>query len=210
MDTLPAGLAEALFGMCPLPIMVADAEGRVTHANPAAAGFCGYSTEELRTLLHVSDLYHRIDDARAVMRAAKEDIGESLEVVLRLRGGELVPCRIHARMLRDASGGFAGTVGVIEDRREVIELSRRLEDVTGQVVASEKRAAVIALSAQAAHELSQPLMAAMGNIELALMDAELEARLANRLRKTYSQLERMKGIVGDFVRLTATRTLPPE
>ena len=98
----------------------------------------------------------------------------------------------------------------LTNRREVQELARRLEDVTGQVVASEKRASVIALSAQAAHELSQPLMAAMGNIELALMAPDMEARLAARLRKTYSQLERMRAIVGDFVRMTATRSLPPD
>lgn len=206
MLELPPGLAEALFDAAPVPVVVADSRGRVTAGNSAAVLFFGYTSHELRHLVHVSDLYQHVDEAREVMQGARLGAAEGVVVTVRTRSGELVPAKVHARILRDASGEVVGTVGAIEDLREVQELSRRLEDATGQIVASEKRAAVVAVASQAAHELSQPLMAAMGNIELALMQTGLEPKLVGRLEKTYVQLERMKAIVGDFVRMTGARS----
>ena len=185
---------------------MADSRGRITAGNAAAVLFFGYTSHELRHLVHVSDLYQHVDEAREVMQGARQGGAEGVVVTVRTRSGELVPARIHARLLRDAENEVVGTVGLIEDLREVQDLSQRLEDATGQIIASEKRAAVVAIASQAAHELSQPLMAAMGNIELVLMQSGLESRLIGRLEKTYVQLERMKAIVGDFVRMTGTRS----
>ncbi len=203
----PELVLDAVVDAVPLPVMVVDARGRVLGGNEAAARLLSYSLAEMRELLHVTDVYHRPDDARAAFRAATDAGGAAAtEVVIRLRGGELVPCRVHVRLL--GPGGTEGSVGVIEDLREVQGLSRRLEDATRQIVASEKRAAVTALASQAAHELSQPLMAAMGNVELALMAPGLESKLVGRLEKTYEQLERIRAIVAEFVRLTGSRTVP--
>lgn len=207
MAELPAGFAEAVFDASPVPVVVADLRGRILAGNPAAVLFFGYTSQELRNLVHVSDLYHHVDEAREVMQGAREAGTEGVEVTIRTRSGELVPARVHARLLRDASGEVVATAGLIEDLREVQDLAKRLEDATGQVVASEKRAAVVAVASRAAHELSQPLMAAMGNIELALMQPGLDNKMAARLEKTYTQLERMRAIVGDFVKMTATRSV---
>ncbi|MBM4365603.1 MAG: PAS domain S-box protein [Deltaproteobacteria bacterium] len=203
----PEAVLAALLDAVPLPVVVTDARGRILHGNGAASQLFSYSLAEMRDFLHVSDLYHRPDDARGALRAARDGGGAAAsQVLLRSRGGELIPARVHVRILGDA--GSAGSLGVIEDLREVQDLSRRLEDATRQIVASEKRAAVVALAGQAAHELSQPLMAAMGNVELALMAPGLDPKLAARLDKTYEQLERMRGIVSDFVRMTGTRSAP--
>ena len=206
MSDFPEGLDEALFDASPVPVVVADARGRIIGGNPAAVLFFGYTSHELRQLVHVSDLYQHVDQAREVMQGARQGHTEGVEVTVRTRNGELVPARVHARILRDKEGELTGTVGLVEDLREVQDLSRRLEDATGQIVASEKRAAVVAVASQAAHELSQPLMAAMGNIELALMQTGIDPRLVGRLEKTYAQLERMRAIVADFVRMTGTRS----
>jgi len=200
---------QALLDVLPQPVLFADPRGRVTFGNPAACALLGYPLLELRTLLHVSDVYQRTEDPRRVLRALKDGGGHTLQpvdVLLRTRSGEIIPARVHARLLRSPDGTLGGTLGVLEDQREIVDLSKRLEDASSQVVASEKRAAVVALAAKAAHDLSQPLMAAMGNIELILMQPELDPAVVTRLDRAYEQLERLRGIVADFVRMTGNRS----
>lgn len=206
----PAIALEALLELLPQPVLFADKRGRLVYANPAACALLGYPLLELRSLLHVSDVYHRPEDARRVLRAARDAGGQTerpVDVMVRTRSGEVVPARIHARVHVDAQGLIIGTMGVFEDVREVSDLSRRLDDAATQVVASEKRAAVVSVVAKAAHDLSQPLMAAMGNIELARMQPNLDAKISTRLERTYEQLERLQGIVVEFVRMTSTRSV---
>ncbi len=201
----------SLLDMLPSAVLFADTRGRLTFGNPAACALLGFSTIEVQTLLHVSDIYHRTDDARRVLKAAQDGGGLSaapIEVVLRSRSGELIPAKIHVRVLRDAAGAVTGTMGVLIDQRELGELSRRLEDASAQVISSERRAAVVALAGKAAHDLSQPLMAAMGNIELILMQKNLDAKVSTRLERAYEQLERLRGIMTDFVKVTGTRSGP--
>ena len=80
-----------------------------------------------------------------------------------------------------------------------------MEEAANQVAASEKRAATLAIAAKAAHDLSQPLMAAMGNVELVLLQANLDATNTRQLERAYEQLERLRDIVNDFVRVAARR-----
>ena len=207
----PSATLHALLDLLPQPVLFADPRGRVIFGNPAACALLGYPLLELRTLLHVSDVYHRPDDARRVLRGIREGQGHTVQpiaVQLRTRSGEIIPAQLHARALENADGTPLGTMGVLEDQREIVDLSRRLEDAAAQVVASEKRAAVVALAASAAHDLSQPLMAAMGNIELILLQTDLDPRIGTRLERTYEQLERLRSIVADFVRMTGTRSYP--
>ncbi len=205
----PARVLAALLDMLPQPVLFADVRGRVVHGNPAACALLGYPLLEVRSLLHVSDIYHRAEDARRVLHAAKEGTDEhspAVDVMLRARSGELVSARIRVRVYRAADGAVLGTIGVVEDQREVADLTRRLEEAANQVVASEKRAAVVALASKSAHDLSQPLMAAMGNLELLLLQPGLDNKVAAKLERAYEQLERIRAIVSDFVRMTGVRT----
>lgn len=204
----PALTLYALLDVLPQPVLFADRRGRLVHGNPAACALLGYALLDLRGLLHVSDVYHRPDDARSVLRAAKSggtQTDRPVDVMLRTRSGVVVPARIHARIHSNAAGEVLGTIGVFEDVREVSDLSRRLEEAANQVVASEKRAAALAIAAKTAHDLSQPLMAAMGNVELVLMQANLNGPNTRHLERAYEQLERLRDIVDDFVRMTARR-----
>ncbi len=204
----PALALYALLDVLPQPVLFADRRGRLVHGNPAACALLGYALSDLRGLLHVSDVYHRPEDARSVLRAAKSGGGQTqrpVDVMLRTRSGEVIPAQIHARIHTGAEGENLGTIGVFDDVREVSDLSRRLEEAANQVAASEKRAAALAIAAKAAHDLSQPLMAAMGNVELVLLQANLDATNTRQLERAYEQLERLRDIVNDFVRVAARR-----
>jgi hypothetical protein len=139
------------------------------------------------------------------MLAAKNEGYPPVEAMLRTRSGELIPARVHARLLRGSDGAPAGTVGILEDQRELLDLHRRLDEAASQVIASERRAAVLDITSQSVNELSQPMMAAMGNIELALMEPELDTRVAARLERAYEQLERLQMLTSSFARRGAAR-----
>lgn len=205
MPASPQQLLNALLDMEVHGVLVADAQGRVTFGNPAACALLGYNMIELQTMVHVTDVYYRPDDSRKVMAAAREEGSPAVEVMLRTRSGELVPVRMHARVLTRSDGSFAGTVGLVEDQRELLDLHRRLEEAASQVIASERRAAVLDTTSQTANDLSQPMMAAMGNIELALMEPDLEPRVAARLERAYEQLERLQVLAATFARRGTTR-----
>jgi two-component system, LuxR family, sensor histidine kinase DctS len=187
-------------------VLTADTHGRVTYGNPAACALLGFNMMELQTMVHVTDVYYRPDDARRVMRAARQEDAVGVDVMLRTRSGELVPACVHARLQLDDTGTFVGTVGILEDRRELVDLHRRLEEAASQVIASERRVAARDTTAEAANEISQPLMAAMGNIELALLEPLLDARVSSRLERAYEQLERLKTLAAEFARRGAPRT----
>jgi PAS domain S-box-containing protein len=204
-------LLDRIVESCPAPLIVADLEGRLLVFNGAAEAVLGYAADEALRFVHVTDLYHRPDDARRTLARIRARASEGQrasdtgDVTLRARNGELVPVRLSATLVRDADQREVGTLGIFEDRREQIALARRLEEATGQVMESEKRAAGMALVSAAAHEMSQPLTAAMGNLEMLGADTALPGEALERVERAAAELDRLRRIVGEFTRAASTR-----
>lgn len=202
-------LLERLVAIVPSPAIVADLEGRILLFNPAAESLLGYTADEARGHVHVTDLYHHPEDARRVARRLRGRVAEGLpaaaperfDVTLRARTLELVPVRLSASLLHGTDGAEVGTLGVFEDRREYLALGKRLEDAAVQVEAVERRAAGVVAVSAAMHEMAQPLTAAMGNVEMLLMDTTLAEPVSSRLQRTYDQLERLRGIISRVARV---------
>jgi signal transduction histidine kinase len=116
------------------------------------------------------------------------------DLSLRARNGELIPVRLTATLLHDADGAAVGSIGFFVDRREALSMDARLEEVAGQVIASERRAASSASPVTAAHELAQPLTVSMGHLEILLEDADLDPVVRDRVERAYGQLERIARI----------------
>lgn len=207
---------ERLLATVPAAIVACDLRGYVQVFSPAAERLLGHRAPRPLERLHVAELYHRVDDARAVMAQLQAAGGTPVgpvEVLLRARRGEVVPSRLMASFVYDRAGNAVGTVGCFEDRREASGLQRRLDDVTEQVVQSERRTSALQVASHAAHELSQPLMAAMGNIELLVLAPGMAPEVVNRLERAYAQLERMRRTVSDFAKIAAapsTTTTGPD
>ena len=187
---------ERLIDASPDPIIASEAKGQVLLFNRAAEKLLGYSSQEARARLHVSDLYADARDSTQVLmaiRSSPEGRCENFRTRLRSRTG-------------DRDGETVATVGVFRDTRESDSLTSRLRDATNQLIASEKRSAATELAGATAHELNQPLTSVMGILELAILKAEEDEDLRERLERAYNQLERMAEIVRSLSRITRYRT----
>jgi PAS domain S-box-containing protein len=195
----------------PDPIVVADLRGRLLTFNRTAQEVLGYGEQEALEELHVSDLYGNPDDARRVMEAirASEHLRvEQVKVRVRSRSGEQIPVQLWGFQLHDGNGQAIASCGLFRDVRETESLSGRLQRTTGQLIDSEKRAAVIEVAGAAAHELNQPLTSVMGLLEMMQLRGNLDEETEERLERAYGQLERMAEIVRELSDVTSYRTTP--
>ncbi len=199
-------LLERLLATTPDAVVANDPAGRIRMYNAAAERLFGYTASEARAWVHVTDLYHRPPDARRVsarLHAASEHHVDVSEVELRRRDGQVIPARLSATRALDADGTPL-VLGVLTDLRDLNGLRERLADATGQVIASERRAAGMQVAVGASRQLTQPLTVALGELEQALETDDLPAQARVRLERAQLHLERIGGIAADLVR-TATQ-----
>lgn len=202
-------LLPRLLEACPDPVIAADLRGRVLVFNGAAERLLGYSHAEAMADLHVDDLFAAAGDARRVMarmRAAEDRTITSQKVRLRSRVGEAIEVLLSAALVHDFAGRPVASVGLFRDDRVNRSLASRLAAATEQLVASEKRNAAVAVAGATAHELNQPLTAAMGLLEMSLLEAAQNGAEAERLERAHRQLHRMKDIVSRLSGVRRFRT----
>jgi PAS domain S-box-containing protein len=186
-------------------VVANDEAGRIRLFNPAAERLWGYRAEEALAALHVSDLFERPGDARKVSAALAGGTPQAqLDTQVRARTGESIPVRLRAAR-GTLADGTPVIVGAALDRRETLDLLARLEDATGQVLASERRAAGIQVAIRTARELAQPLTAALGHLEMLQDLPELSAEARNRAQRARVQLERIGRLAADLVAHAPTR-----
>ncbi len=199
-----------LIDATPNPVMAVDLRGRVLVFNRAAETALGYDAAWARAHMHVTEVYVDASEARRVLaeiRASPDGLVQGLSARLRARSGEQVPVLLSAAEVHAADGMPIGTVGVFQDRRSELALRLRLEETTGQLIESEKRAATAEVAGAAAHELNQPLTAVMGILEMLELRSDLPEDVAQRLGRATLQLERMADLVRRLAATTRSRTV---
>ncbi len=205
-------LLERLVTACPDPVIAADLRGNLLVFSRAAEAILGYEAREvLDGRLHVSELYAEPDDAARIMKAMKASEDRAaigVHVRLRTRRGEAVPVHLSSSLVHDFAGRIVASVGIFRDERHSHELAMRLASATDQLVASEKRAATVAVAGATAHELNQPLTSVMGIVELLRLDKELPEKVQDRMERAYVQLDRMAEIVRNLSQVTGYGTKP--
>jgi len=88
------------------------------------------------------------------------------------------------------------------------QLNRLLNDLRRENASKVRLATLGQLAAQLAHEIGTPLASVSGHLQLALAQRELPAGLRERLDVSTREVERISGIVRDY--LDSTRSLEPE
>jgi PAS domain S-box-containing protein len=152
-------LAEA----APVGIFETDAEGRNVYLNPAAAEIMGQSPVDAQGA-GWSRAVHP-DDRERVLREWTEAVGAarvfSSEYRFARTDGTVVLVRGYASGVRDARGQVTGYIGV------VIDISER-RAMRQQLALASRMAAMGTLVAGIAHEINNPLVAALSGQGLAL------------------------------------------
>ncbi len=124
-------LHRSIFVASPDAITVADLEGRVLLASPAAAGMFGYGGDAEIVGRHLSEFPAPEDEGRALTDIARvlrgEPWGPSEYLALRADGTRF-PVEANGDAIRDEKGHPTGLVVVVRDITERIGTARRLQE----------------------------------------------------------------------------------
>jgi len=157
-ESIVQGVAEA--------ILIEDAQGILTFANPAAEELLGYSRQELIGL-HWSALVPEDQRERVRQELAKrpQGIASRYETALLSKDGRVIPVIVSARPLFE-EGKFAGVLTAFTDLTE----HKRMEE---QIRRQERLAAVGQLAAGIAHDFNNLLTSIIGFAQLLRMRADI-------------------------------------
>ncbi|MGH2901885.1 MAG: PAS domain-containing protein, partial [Solirubrobacteraceae bacterium] len=161
-------------------VLVSDEHGRVTHANPAASVILGMSPDALPAAV--------IDRPELPLaRALRGESIDGVETCLHDRGGpDGTWLSASARPLVDESNTVHGAVAVFRDVTAEKAANARM-------LVSERMATLGTLAAGVGHEINNPLMAALGNLDMALNDVrKLRRELGDRV-----ELSDIAEVLGD-------------
>jgi len=176
-------------------VLVSDEHGAVIHANHAASVILRAPPEALPAVV-------RDHPELPLMRALQGESVDGVETCLRDRGGgEGTWLSVSARPLVDDANTVHGAVTVFRDVTAEKAASARL-------LVTERMASLGTLAAGVGHEINNPLMAALGNLDMAIDDLrklrrELGDRadlgdIAEELRDAREATERVRAIVRDL------------
>lgn len=146
---LPA-LLKSIYDAAPDALTFIDATGHIILFNRAAEQLTGFTSDEIQDIPMV-ELYPNAEDFARIHKLVETDGWcQGIETTIRSKSGELIPISISVAVVRDQSGVITGTVGISRDLRMI----RHLQN---QITRLEQSAVRMAIAAETAHEINNPL-----------------------------------------------------
>ena len=173
-------------------------EGRIVFANQALGKMFGTVPEELlgRTMEEViaPEEMDRVADYQR-RRLRGEQVPDLYEVHLLLRDGKTrLPVMFNVGLIHTADGQVF-SMGTVKDITVLRAAERERESRA-------RLEGVMAMAGAASHELSQPLQAAYGQCEIAMLQLGQTHDLYSRFSSIMDELERLGGLTDKIQRIT--------
>jgi len=194
----------------PNAIVAADMDGIILVFNRSAEKLFGYSSVDVVGSLDAPSLLlpGAVQELRRILQSS--ELGEpgyvhNLQTEALAQDGEIIPVSVSAAQLKEGDQPVA-FVGIFHDLRQRLALENRLQEMSAQLVESEKQATLAMLAGTTAHELNQPLTTIMGLVELLQSRVQDDPSLTDQLERVYAETERMSAIVKRIGRITRFST----
>jgi PAS domain S-box-containing protein len=175
-------------------VIATDQSGNVTFLNHVAEFLTGIASAEAmgKKILQVFPIFNETTLAPVENPVAKviehgRSVGLANHTVLRKPDGSLTPIDDSAAPIRDDSGKLIGVVLVFRD----ITNERKTERVLRN---TEKLAAAARLSATVAHEINNPLAAAVNLVYISKSEPDVPAHVVKQLDMAEQELDRVAHI----------------
>ncbi len=193
-------------------IMLTDAAGRITFANPALGAMLGYAPEELMgqpwQAFVPSNQQAIAQDADARRAAGQSD---RYEIELRRRDGAPVVVMVSSRPRFDSDTGyFAGTLAVFTDFTERKRAEQEKEKLQAQLAQAQKMESVGRLAGGVAHDFNNMLMVILGHAEMALAQLGSDAPLRASLDEIRKAARRSADLTRQLLAFARKQTVVPQ
>lgn len=187
------GFSELLFDSAPLPIVVLDAQGRISRWNPACERMFGYA--------HAAAMGQRLPFVLPEAAPLVADCVAGKPSLSRLmtgvgRAGQEIAVSVSANPIYGGDGESVGMLAILSDVTQQKEVERQLalaKEDAEQVAASKSL-----FLANMSHEIRTPLHGLLGLLEL-LAQARLSAEEAHYLATARRSGERLSAILNDIL-----------
>lgn len=162
-------------------IGIGNMDGISLYHNRAHIALFGYSVDELNAIPDDRVLFADPTVAVAIHASIRAGYSWVGETDIRTRDGRNVPCMVRADIIRDEAGRPAGIFGVFTDVTERHRLQQIVARRAEEAARVNRLESMGMLAGSIAHDFGNLIMAMVGNIELAKMEAGLPANAAARL-----------------------------
>ena len=177
----------------PVAVIAFDVQQRIVLFNTVAEAMLGVDGGVARQQLRMDDLY--VEDREGIpvgerLRGALHGAVRGLRVELRTRTGERVPAALSAAEVYASDGQLRASVHLLVDLRHNQALEARADRAAQDLVEGEQRAEQLAAALRPLRDLSQPLAALTGIIDLLLLE-DLSPRAQRWVERALPALDQL-------------------
>ena len=181
-------------------IIAADMKGNIIIFNKGAESLTGYTAEEVRGKIHITELYPEGVAEQIMKKLRSTDFGGAGKLIpshhsIINKAGEVIPCQLSAAMIYGSSGNEMASVGIFTDLRPRLLMERELQETHLQLASSEKLASLGKLAAGIAHEINNPMGGILIYASLMMEDLPEDDPKRQDLARIVQETGRCKEIV---------------